>query len=140
MTVNKLISESRNRVAAEQVHAIIYFLKAKEKASIERAVGTQAFALGSLDNLMHSEFTSLIAQQDAFIESFLTIADVESKAYYNNTVSGQDVVEVDRLRQLLILNQEVEEDANYWYQMITTKINLLKANRGLHVSKDSQLH
>jgi HAMP domain-containing protein len=125
-TVNSLISESRNRVAAEQLHAIIYFLKAKERASIERAVGTQAFSLGTLDVELHSKFTSLIAEQDAFIDAFLTIADEESVVYYNNTVSGQDVVEVDRLRQLLILNQELENDASYWYEMITTKINLLK--------------
>lgn len=125
-TVNGLISESRNRIAAEQVHAIIYFLKAKERASIERAVGTQAFSAGSLDGSYHSRFTSLISEQDAFIDAFLTIVDGPSEVYYNNTVSGQDVVEVDRLRQQLIGNEPLENDANYWYQMSTTKINLLK--------------
>ena len=125
-TVNDLISESRNRVAAEQVHAIIYFLKAKERASIERAIGTQAFSLGTLQGEMHSQFTSLIAEQDAFIDAFMTIADRASRVYFNNTVSGQDVVEVDRLRLLLIQGQQLENDANYWYQMSTTKIDLLK--------------
>jgi len=125
-TVNGLISESRNRVAAEQVHAIIYFLKAKERASIERAIGTQAFSRGTLDGEDHSLFTSLIAEQDAFIDAFITIADQASVVYFNSTVSGQDVVEVDRLRLFLVQNQVLENDANYWYQMSTTKINLLK--------------
>ncbi len=125
-TVNSLISESRNRVAAEQVHAIIYFLKAKERASIERAIGTQAFSNGGLDDETRGPFTSLIAEQDAFIDAFTTIADQPSLVYYNNTVSGQDVVEVDRLRQELIAGLALENDANYWYQMNTTKINLLK--------------
>ena len=125
-TVNDLISESRNRVAAEQVHAIIYFLKAKERASIERAIGTQAFSLGILEGLNQSQFTSLIAEQDAFIDAFTTIADEASLVYFNNTVSGQDVVEVERLRQQLIESAALENDANYWYQMSTTKINLLK--------------
>ncbi|MEP5612547.1 MAG: nitrate- and nitrite sensing domain-containing protein [Cyclobacteriaceae bacterium] len=125
-TVNGLISESRNRVAAEQVHAIIYFLKAKERASIERAIGTQAFSRGSLEGAAHSQFTSLIAEQSAFLDAFTTIADQASLVYFNNTVSGQDVVEVERLRLLLIQNQTLENDANYWYQMSTTKINLLK--------------
>ncbi len=125
-TVNSLISESRNRVAAEQVHAIIYFLKAKERASIERAVGTQAFSFGSLTPETRGQFTSLIAEQDAFIDAFTTIADQPSLVYFNNTVSGQDVVEVDRLREQLIQSLTLENDANYWYQMSTTKINLLK--------------
>lgn len=125
-TVNALISESRNRIAAEQLHAIIYFLKAKERASIERAVGTQAFSEGQLDTPTYKEFFSLIAAQDAFINSFLTIANNESIIFFNNNVSGQDVVEVDRMRLLIEQNQELTEDPNYWYQMITTKINLMK--------------
>ena len=125
-TVNSLISESRNRVAAEQVHAIIYFLKAKERASIERAVGTQAFTLGNLTREMRAQFTSLIAEQKSFIDAYLTIADEESRVYYENTVSGQDVAEVDRLREILINDMVEGEQPDYWYDMITTKINLLK--------------
>lgn len=125
-TVNDLISESRNRVAAEQVHAIIYFLKAKEQASIERAVGTQAFSDGNMSKEKYQEFFNLVASQDAFIDAFTTIADKESKTYYTNTVSGQDVVEVDRMRLLLSQNDQFDVDPNYWYQMITSKIDLLK--------------
>lgn len=125
-TVNGLISESRNRVAAEQVHAIIYFLKAKEYASIERAVGTQAFSDGSISKEKHLEFFNLVASQEAFIDAFLIISDKESETYYANTVSGQDVVEVDRMRLLLSSDDTFEVDPNYWYQMITSKIELLK--------------
>lgn len=125
-TVNDLISESRNRVAAEQVHAIIYFLKAKERASIERAVGTQAFSDGKITTEKYQEFFNLVASQEAFIDAFLTIVDKESETYYNNTVNGQDVVEVDRMRLLLSSNEAFDVDPNYWYQMITSKIDLLK--------------
>ncbi len=126
ITVNDLISESRDRRAVEQVHAIIYFLKAKERASIERAMGTRAYSAGSMEPQMYNEFAALVAEQDAYLDAFLTIANGEYIVFYNQTVSGQDVVEVDRLRQLLLLNQDLDQDPNYWYQMITTKINLMK--------------
>ena len=125
-TVNALINESRDRKAVEQVHAVIYFLKAKERTSIERAIGTQVFSQGSMDSETLNEFASLVASQEAFMDAFLTIANDDFTVFYKNTVSGQDVVEVDRMRQLLLLNQDLSEDPSYWYEMITTKINLLK--------------
>ncbi len=125
-TVNSLINESRDRKAAEQVHAIIYFLKAKERASIERAVGTQAFSDGMMNPTLSRQFESLVTEQVSFLDAFLTIANNESVVFYNNTVSGQDVVEVDRMRMKLFENQNLDEDPSYWYQMITSKINLLK--------------
>lgn len=125
-TVNALINESRDREAVEQVHAIIYFLKAKERASIERAIGTQAFSVGQLDNETYGMFSSLVSAQESFLDAFLTIANDESKVFYNITVSGQDVAEVDRMRQKLFQNNLLDEDPEYWYQMITSKIDLLK--------------
>lgn len=124
--VNKLINETRDRKAAEQVHAIIYFLKAKERASIERAIGTQAFSMGEMTNEMHAKFSSLVAGQNSFLNAFVTIADDETVDYYSRIVKGPDVDEVDRLRQVLFANTDLSVDPNYWYRMITSKIDMLK--------------
>ncbi|MFY0689483.1 MAG: nitrate- and nitrite sensing domain-containing protein [Cyclobacteriaceae bacterium] len=125
-TVNLLINETRDRAVAQQVHAIIYFLKSKELASIERAIGTQAFSMNHLGFDMYHQVADLVASQDSYIDAFLTITNEESKKYYNEVVQGQAVAEVDRLRTVLFENDVLVDDPNYWYDVITQKINLLK--------------
>ena len=125
-TVNALINESRDRKAAEQVHAIIYFLKAKERASIERAIGTKAFSDGQMNNVTRRHFEALVAGQASYLDAFLTIADRESVTFYNSVVKGQDAVEVDRMRLKLFENENLDEVPDYWYEMITSKINMMK--------------
>ncbi len=125
-TVNELINETRDKSVAQQVHAIIYFLKSKEYSSIERAIGTQAFATSHLDYETYREFTTVVAKQNAFMEAFRTISNEESKEYYNRIVTGPDVEQVERLRALLFENGEFEEDPQYWYDISTNRINGLK--------------
>lgn len=125
-TVNELINETRDKTVAQQVHAIIYFLKSKEYSSIERALGTQAFALSHLDYDTYKQFTTVVAKQDAFMEAFETISNEESKEFYNRIVTGPDVQQVDRMRALLFANGEFQEDPQYWYEVSTSRINGLK--------------
>ena len=124
--VSDLINDTRDKEVAQQVHAVIYFLKSKEYASIERAVGTQAFSSDQMDFDMYNRFTSLVATQNTFLDAFRTIASEEFEEIYGLRVQGPHIDEVDRLRKLLFENQELEEDPNYWYKVYTSKINLLK--------------
>lgn len=124
--VNELINETRDKVVAQQVHAIIYFLKAKENSSVERALGTQAFSHNQLDYKTYNLFTSVVSSQNAFLEAFVTIANEESREYYEQIVRGPDIDEVDRLRSILFDNQDLQEDPNHWYSMSTSRINALK--------------
>ncbi len=125
-TVDQLINETRDKEIAQQVHALIYFLKAKERASIERAIGTHAFSISEIDDETYSSFTALVAEQEAYTDAFLIIADEASKGVYNNLVTGHDVNEVDRLRSVLHLRDNFNQDPGYWYEMTTSKINALK--------------
>lgn len=125
--INTMISEARDKAATQQVHAIIYFLEAKEYASIERALGTQIFSSGEPDPNISSEFASLLAYQDAYIQSFLTIADEESTDFYNRTLQGQEIEEVNRMRALLYEGKALNIDPAYWHNVISEKINSMKA-------------
>lgn len=125
-TVNYLINETRNKEVAQQVHAIIYFIKSKEFSSIERAIGTQAFSHSVLDFDDYNRFTSIVATQETYQEAFVTIANDESIDFYKRMVAGPDVEEVKRLRSVLFENQALDEDPNYWYDVSTKKINILK--------------
>lgn len=125
-TVNRLIDETRDKAVAQQVHAIIYFLKAKEYASIERAIGTQAFSLSHLGFDVYNDFTTLVAQQNSYLEAFKIIADAQSTDYYDIVVSGEPVREVERMRAVLFQNDSLSEDPQHWYEMSTARINMLK--------------
>lgn len=125
-TVNDLINETRDKNVAQQVHAIIYFLKSKESASIERAIGTKAFSHNQIDFQMYNRFTTLVATQKAYIDAFLTIANEESRSYYHHLVQGPDIAELNRMRDVLFENEELQEDPAHWLEVITSKINALK--------------
>lgn len=126
-TVSDLINETRDKEIAQQVHAMINFLKSKEYASIERAVGTQAFSLQNMDFTLYNRFTTLVSQQSSYLDAFLTIASLESKEQYSITVQGPHIDEVERLRTVLFANESLDEETpGYWYNVSTTKINALK--------------
>ncbi|WP_425391452.1 nitrate- and nitrite sensing domain-containing protein [Ekhidna sp.] len=125
-TVIKLIDETRDKEIAQQIHAIIYFLKSKEYASIERAIGTQAFSHNHIGFDLYNRFTTLVSKQDSYTDAFAIIANEESIAYYNQIVSGDEVQEVARMREVVFANDTLAEDPADWYEASTAKINLLK--------------
>ena len=125
-TVIKLIDETRDKEVAQQVHALIYFLKSKEFASVERAIGTQAFALSSLGFDLYNRFTTLVANQNAYTDAFKIIANENFVSYFGNLVAGDGVDEVSRMREVLFQNDNLAEDPAHWYDVSTDKINKLK--------------
>ncbi|MEO1255337.1 MAG: nitrate- and nitrite sensing domain-containing protein, partial [Bacteroidota bacterium] len=125
-TVIKLIDETRDKEIAQQIHAIIYFLKSKEYASIERAVGTQAFSYNHIEFDLYNQFTTLVAKQNSYLDAFKIIANSQSNTYYDQIVRGQEIEEVERMRQVLFANDTLAEDPTNWYDVSTAKINQLK--------------
>ncbi len=125
-TVSDLINETRDKETAQQVHAMINYLKSKEYASIERAVGTQAFSHKTMDFAMYNRFTTLVSQQNSYLDAFFTIASLESKEQHSVIVQGPHIDEVARLRQILFANEGLNVDPGYWYKVSTSKINALK--------------
>ena len=125
-TVIKLIDETRDKEIAQQIHAIIYFLKSKEYASIERAIGTQAFSHNHIGFDLYNKFTTLVARQNAYLDAFKIIASNESNVYYDQIVRGEEIDEVERMRNVLFANDTLSEDPSHWYEVSTSKINQLK--------------
>lgn len=125
-TVIKLIDETRDKEIAQQIHAIIYFLKSKEYASIERAIGTQVFSLNHIGFDLYNRFTTLVSRQNSYLDAFIIIANQESIDYYNQIVRGDEVDEVNRMREVVFANDTLAEDPDLWYEASTAKINALK--------------
>lgn len=134
-TVDKIIDDSRDKDAAQQVHAITNFLKSKELASIERAVGNTIFAGQNPDYEVLRELSTLEAAQESYIDAFLGIADEESESFYHKTMLAENVEEVDRLRAILHANLITDEDPNHWYNTKTRKINSMKKVEDFMTSK-----
>ncbi len=73
-------------------------LQAKENAGIERAVLSNAFALGHFGPTMYDRFIELTTKQQVYTNQFKGFANEEVVNLYNSTIQGKAVDEVMRLR------------------------------------------
>ncbi|XXF44387.1 methyl-accepting chemotaxis protein [Sulfurimonas sp. NW15] len=105
------------------------FLKSKERAGIERAVLSATFSADRFAPRMYAKFITLVAQQDAYIDAFLTMATDRAKQLYRSTMNSPAVDKVNKMREIA---QTKANEGNFgvdsvvWFQTITKKINLLK--------------
>ena len=103
------------------------FLKSKERAGIERAVLSATFAADTFAPGMYAKFITLIAQQDAYMDAFLSIAADNSVVMYKKIMASPVVAQVQRMRKIAqSKNSDFGVDSVVWFQTITKKINLLK--------------
>ena len=105
------------------------FLKAKERAGIERAVLSNTFAANGFKKGFYTKFISLLAEQKAYLDAFMSIAPDNEIIYYKKVMNTPIVQEVQRLRNIAIEKHATGNfgiDAEYWFKTITKKINLLK--------------
>ena len=103
------------------------FLLAKERAGIERAVGANTLSQDFFGKTMKAKFSTLITAQDSFLKLFHYYGSTDALSFYNNTVQGQAVNEVNRIRNILLTNENgFGVKPEYWFSQITQKINLLK--------------
>ena len=105
------------------------FLKSKERAGIERAVLSGTFAADKFGPGMFAKLITLIAEQNAYMDSYLAMATKDSKTFYKNKMKSPVVDEVNSMRN--IAKSKASEggfgiDSVVWFKTITKKINLLK--------------
>ncbi|EDZ63262.1 methyl-accepting chemotaxis sensory transducer, nitrate/nitrite sensing [Sulfurimonas gotlandica GD1] len=113
----------------KSLDAYTNFLKSKERAGIERAVLSGTFAADKFGPGMFSKWITLVAEQDAYMDSFLAMATESSKAFYKSQMNSPVIAEVNGMRN--IARDKASEggfgvDSVVWFQTITKKINLLK--------------
>jgi len=121
-------SSPANEVTKELV-AYTSFLKSKERAGIERAVLSGVFAKDKFPPGYFAKFIDLVAQQDAYMDGFLSMANQNLIKLYKEKMNNPAVKEVNRLRQIAIDKANEGNfgvDSEYWFKTITKKINILK--------------
>lgn len=125
--IGSAIQLSKSANLSQKLTAYTNFLLSKERAGIERAVGSNTFARDNYGQGMRVKFNNLVAKQDAYADSFLKVASKESKTFYLSTLRGDAVNEVNRMREILFSKESgFAVEAKYWFDTITKKINLLK--------------
>jgi methyl-accepting chemotaxis protein len=124
-----IANETDSGQVVSQIVAWVCFMQSKERAGIERAVLTGVFANDAFGPGAYKKFISLAAKQDAFIDSFKSLAKPEQVDFYVQTVRGADVDAVNKMREVA-MEKSAEGgfgiDAGLWFSKITNKINLLK--------------
>ena len=118
------------------------FLQSKERAGIERAVGSATFAKDKFVKGARTKLSSLISEQQSFMKSFETLAAKEDVTYERATIKGKAVDEVNRMRKILFSAKEIggfDVAPSMWLNAMNTKIALMQkvedyAARSLHSS------
>jgi len=127
-TVAYIAKMSSDQKMSTALNAFVNFLYSKERAGIERAVMTGTFAKDSFPSGFYAKFIKLMVEQDTYMSRFLFLATADNASFYKKTLVGKSVDEVARMREIAItrINGGFGVDASYWFNTITSKINLLK--------------
>ena len=121
---------STDAAITKKIAAYTAFMEAKERAGIERAMGSAGFAAGTFSPAIFNKLVSLIAQQDAFFDRFTVLAPEKILTIFKQTVAGKPVEDIERMRKIAIDSRESGStqgiDATDWFQTATDRINQLK--------------
>jgi methyl-accepting chemotaxis protein len=118
---------SENTNVANKAIAYVNFLLSKERAGIERAVGSNTLAGDKFGPGMKVKLINLIGAQNTYLNIFMQYADNDAKSFYEQTMEASVVNEVQRIRDILLTqDSSFGVEAPYWFGTITKKINMLK--------------
>ncbi|TBR43952.1 HAMP domain-containing protein [Marinomonas agarivorans] len=112
---------------ANQASAYYYFMQAKERAGIERAVVSTIFDKDVKSTAMNERFLALVEQQSVYLRVFQELASTEILAMSQQLLTSPVVNEVQRLRG--IAKQQTQGfniEVKHWFDQATQRINLLK--------------
>lgn len=109
--------------------AYYYFVQAKERAGIERAVMSNVFASNTLDLHTYSRFRELLLLQNVYTDEFINLTTNTIADNYKRTQQSSDYEAVVNYRNIALeknLQGNFNVDAASWFDSATRRINLLK--------------
>lgn len=116
--------------ATKQLIALTAFLNGKERAGIERAVGTGAFSAGNIDQASYLKVNNLIALQETLFKEFREYGQEELGQLFSATIAGPEVDRVESYRAILRAapfgGSLASVTGEQWFEATTNRINLLK--------------
>ncbi len=121
---------SFNEDVISSLNGYYNFLAAKEKAGVERALGSSAFGQKAFTNELFANYVSTVAEQETSMKNFF-IYDNQYKSNIEEILKDDSVKETQKLREKLLAcgkdsSISCDEDVSYWFDTISKKINVLK--------------
>ncbi len=105
-------------------------MQAKERAGLERAMGSGGFAGGKLELAPFRRLVEVVGEQDVFLRRFRAYATADEWTFLGRTVSGPVVAEVERMRKIVLETVPgaplTGVEAPYWFKTTTDRIDLFK--------------
>jgi methyl-accepting chemotaxis protein len=127
---NETVKLSGHGETAAAVAALVSFMKGKEEAGQERAVGAAGLAAGKPDMAALVRLQTLAATQNVHFTSFEMSASPEQREFFRRVHSGPAVEAMMTHRQSLWNAGAVGDlkglDAKTWFDAATARIDLLK--------------
>jgi len=137
-TIVKISTFSSDPEITKQIIAYLNFLLVKERAGVERAIGTNITATDYFVNGSRTKFSNLISAQDSYLLNFKDYSSKESLAFYANTLDNEAVKEVIRMRKIILSTNSIGGfgvDSKYWFDTITKKLTLLRKTEKYIIDK-----
>tara|TARA_B100001063_G_scaffold207006_1_gene202663 strand:+ start:4149 stop:6377 length:2229 start_codon:yes stop_codon:yes gene_type:complete len=137
--IAKTSTIAENEVVIKDITSYYNFLMSKERAGIERAVGSNAFAKKTFTPELYLKFLTLVNDQSSYLNTFY-LYNTQKEEYIKVKLKNPIVDEVQRMREILLSYDQNRDmvfdiDPTYWFSTITKKINILKEIDD-HLSKD----
>jgi methyl-accepting chemotaxis protein len=108
-------------------NSFVIFISAKERAGIERAVLSGVFAKDAFSRATAAKFASLVSQQKAFLNLFLSTANKSMKEKFLKIKSDSSFMKVEAYRNIAEAKESgFGVNPIVWFKTITKKINKLK--------------
>ena len=89
---------SGNGILVIQLRTYFNFLQAKERAGIERAVMSSVFNLQSFQGSSFQKANQLIAEQNAYIDNFKTLASADQLSFFSSLIKKEAFAVVEAMR------------------------------------------
>ena len=124
-TLNAEISS--DALITKETIAYYNFLQGKERAGIERAVLSNAFAQDKFSSGMFVKFITLVSEQNTYFDNYNVFTNQENHNFYNQQLNNPSIEEVKKLRVLATNKKNsFNVDAQYWFSQATNRITQLK--------------
>lgn len=128
--IGSMTSLSLDPTVTRRLFAYANYLQGKERAGIERAVGSNGLASGQFSPKLLDRFKMLIALQDTYNRVFLSEATEQQTVLFNRIMSADPVLRVQQMRDVVVAGgldgAFGDLTAAEWFATITKKINGLK--------------
>ncbi|WP_295022838.1 methyl-accepting chemotaxis protein [Sulfurimonas sp.] len=143
LAVISLTAKSANEPElVKALEAYSNFLKSKERAGIERALLSGVFGADRFDDGVFVKWTSAVAEQNTFLDIFLSIANDKSKELYKQKINSPVLAKIEEMRAVAkdrAISGGFGVDSSVWFNAMTQKIDILKEIDDELAQENSQL-